>query len=173
MWHQGSNKVRSEPVLSLVFDVLMRMRNIFLQGWLEETLVSSNFIIQMAMKCRWIGLPVTFSDTFISCYVVASVKMNQYLSSCFLRKKKKKTWFKWYEKIKKGNLLYDRFRCTVLAMSMAVPPACSSNHCFMRSRQWKESCLKNVIDLKAEKINQIKRNTTTLPTMETWLLHCW
>lgn len=89
MWHQGSNKVRSEPVLSLFFDVLMRMRNIFLPGWLEETLASSNFIIQMAMKCRWIGLPVTFSDAFISCYVVASVKMNQYLSSCFLRKKKK------------------------------------------------------------------------------------
>lgn len=164
MWHQGSNKVRSEPVLSLFFDVLMRMRNIFLPGWFEETLASSNFIIQMAMKCRWIGLPVTFSDTFISCYVVASVKMNQYLSSCFLRKKKKHD-LNDMKKLKKeiSYMIVSGAQCWLQHL----------DHCFMRSRQWKESCLKNGIDLKAEKINQIKRNTTTLPTMETWLLHCW
>lgn len=124
MWHQGSNKVRSEPVRSLVFDVLMRMRNIFLPGWLEETLVSSNFIIQMAMKCRWIGLPVTFSDTFISCYVVASVKMNQYLSSCFLRKKKKKHDLNDMKKLKKeiSYMIVSGAQCWLWAW-LSHPPA--------------------------------------------------
>ena len=41
---------------------------------------------QMVMKHNeGILIPVTFSDTFISCYVVPSVKMNQHLGCCFLK----------------------------------------------------------------------------------------
>lgn len=39
----------------------------------------------LVMKQMWILVPVTFSDTFISCDVVSSVKVNQHLGSCFLK----------------------------------------------------------------------------------------
>ena len=47
----------------------------------------------------WLFIPVTFSDTFISCHVVASVKMNQHLSSSFLRNETINSWKRFFNNL--------------------------------------------------------------------------